>query len=164
MTRSLWLALSLASAVLVGRVEAQSRWRLGLAAGPYRVDDLAGTPLVPAATLAKAVGSGALAGGTLGWIRDAGFYGLDALALDLSVGLRRGAALEWAGTVGPAFLVGGDGDGTPYTAAGGHVTMSLTRWVGARFGIAVAGTGRLWFTTGNTRFSPGGQIGLVLRL
>jgi hypothetical protein len=159
-----FLVVVATAAVAIG-AEAQSRWRLAAGVGPYRVDDIAGTPIVPSATLSREVGRGFLVGGTLGWVRDAGFYGLDALTFDFSVGVRRGSGpFEWTGTIGPAVLLGGDGDGSVYAAGGGQTTMTLTRWVGPRFGIVVGGTGRLWFSTGNSRFSPSASAGIVLRL
>ncbi len=154
-----------AVAAVPASLPAQHPWRLTLAAGPYRVDDLAGTPTVPTVALAKSIGQRGLIGGTLGLIQHAGFYRLDALTLDLGVGRRSsGARLEWTGSLGPAALLGGDSDGTPYLAAGGHATVGLTWWVGRRIGLSLSGVGRVWLTTGNARLSPSATAGVAFRL
>jgi len=138
------------------------RFQAGL--GPYRVDDLAGTPLVPMIGLAKPFGHRGLVAGNLGLIRGAGFYGLDALTLDLHIGASsRPDRVEWGATIGPSGLVGGDGDGTPYLAAGVHGTGGVIWWVASRIGLTAAATGRLWFTSGNARLSPSAAIGLTVR-
>lgn len=142
----------------------QRSTRFQIAAGPYRVDRIARTPIVPSIGLFKPFGDRGLAGGNLGLIADAGFYGLTALSLDLHVGLRsRPARVEWNGTVGPSGMLGGDGDGTPYIRAGAHGTVGLVWWVDPRIGLTASTTGRIWFTTGNSRFSPSGAVGITFR-
>jgi hypothetical protein len=143
---------------------AQRGLRFHAAIGPYRVDDLAGTPLVPVIGLAKPVGKRGIVAANLGWIRDAGFYGLDALTLDLDVGIgNRPSRIEWNATVGPSAMIGGDGDGTPYVGAAGHATGGLIWWFDPRIGVTAAATGRLWITSGNSRFSPGAAFGVTFR-
>ena len=158
------LALVAALVAAPASLGAQNSLRFGLAAGPYRVDNLAGTPIVPTLMLLKPAGQRGIFGGNLGLIKSAGFYGLNALTLDLHAGLRsQPATLEWLGTVGPTFIAGGDGDGTPYTSVGGQATTGVTWWAGKHIGVVALATGRVWFTTGNSTFSPGGSIGIVLR-
>ncbi len=159
------LALAAALLAIPAGLDAQGPWRLALTAGPYRVDRLAGTPIVPTATLTKQFGGRMLAGGSLGLVRAAGFYGLDALTLDLHVGVRSAPAkLEGFATGGPTTLLGGDGDGTPYLSTGLHLTTGVNWWVGPRIGFTASATGRVWVTTGNSRFSPSATAGIVFRL
>lgn len=162
MTTRLLLILVAALALPTGAA-AQRALQFSAAVGPYRVDDLAGTPLVPSVALAKPFGRRAVWNATLGLVREAGFYGLDALTLDVGVGLRgRPTRFEWQATIGPSALVGGDGDGTPYTTAGVHTTVAGIWWAGKRVGLLASATGRVWATTGNSRFSPSARLGLVI--
>ncbi|MBM4189051.1 MAG: hypothetical protein FJ206_17260 [Gemmatimonadetes bacterium] len=143
---------------------AQSPLRVAAGVGPYRVDDVAGTPLVPMVGLFKPVGRQAVIGANLGLVKSAGFYGLDALTLDAHLGVEKTSRrLTLTGTLGPSAMAGGDGDGTPYLSAGAHATAGLTWWFTDRVGLWAATTGRLWFTTGNSRFSPGAMVGLSFR-
>jgi hypothetical protein len=158
------LMVLLGSIALADRAPAQDRWRLAVAVGPYRVDRLAGTPVIPSVAVSKLAGSRAVFGATVGWIRDAGFYGLDALTFDLDAGVRSAGRVEWSATAGPSFMVGGDGDGTPYVGAALHGSVGAIWWFGRKVGLTAGTTGRVWLTTGNNRFSPSGSIGLVLRL
>ncbi len=155
--------LVLLALVLPTAGEAQRGTRLVVAAGPYHVDKVAGTPLVPMVGFFKATGERGLFGFNLGLIREAGFYGLDALTLDVHLGRRSAPGrVEWHATIGPTAMLGGDGDGTPYVGLGGQATVGATWWLGGRIGVMGAGTGRLWGGSADL-FSPGAVLGLVLR-
>ncbi|MEZ4458032.1 MAG: hypothetical protein R2882_16020, partial [Gemmatimonadales bacterium] len=159
----------LAAAALLGPASLQAQapaggWRLGLSAGPYRVDRLAGTPFVPRLDLTRA-GERAVFTFALSGIKGAGFYSLDALALDAGLGLRGGSPrFEVQGLIGPSGILGGDSDGTPYTGVGAHATLQGTAWVTPGLGLTGGGVARVWFTTGNARFSPSAYAGLRVRL
>ncbi len=143
---------------------AQEPLRIALAVGPFRVDRLAGTPRVPSLNLLKPVRQRVLVGGRLSWIRDAGFYGLDALTLDLDVGVRtRPARLEGHLTVGPWGMLGGDGDGTPYARGGGHGTAGATWWLRRWIGLTASGTARLNLVDTDERVTPSAAFGVVVR-
>lgn len=161
---SLTLALSTAGNAVEAQTEGRPGWRFGVAAGPIRIDDLAGTPLVPNIDLHKAYGRSGIVGGSLGWVRDAGFYGLDALVLDVGLGKRWSTSTrDYALMAGPSGMVGGDGDGTPYLAAGAHLSALAIHWLGEHVGIAVGGTVRVWATTANARVMPGARLGFSFR-
>ncbi|MGE0443236.1 MAG: hypothetical protein AB7L66_14200 [Gemmatimonadales bacterium] len=139
-------------------------WRLGLSAGPCRVDRTAGTPFVPRLDVTRA-GRQAVFTFAVSGIKGAGFYGLDALALDAGIGLRGGSPrFEVQGLIGPSGMLGGDGDGTPYLGFGANATLQGTAWLTSGVGITAGGVARSWFTTGNTRFSPSAYAGLRIRL
>lgn len=145
-------------------VGAQQGVRLSLAAGPYRVDRLAGTPIVPSIGVHKPIGRRGLVGGRLGLVRNAGFYGLDALTLDLDFGVRsRPSRVEWQATAGPWTLLGGDGDGTPYGVLGGQATAGATWWARPRLGFLALATGRLKFAASAEHATGGGALGVVVR-
>ncbi|MDX2057761.1 MAG: hypothetical protein SFV24_08145 [Gemmatimonadales bacterium] len=163
---SLLLALAfLAVGATPGSAQSSPRsWSLAVGAGPFRIDDLAGTPLVPTAQLLKA-GRRAAFGVAATWVNNAGFYTLTALTLDVGVGVRSGGARnEVFALVGPTAIVGGDSDGTPYTSAGAHLTLGGTRWLTDRVGITAGAVGRVWFTTANSQVAPSASIGLRFRL
>jgi hypothetical protein len=142
---------------------AQQPVRLSLAVGPYKIDRLAGTPRVASIGIHKPFGLPGLAGGRLSWIRDAGFYGLDALALDIDVGVRsRPARLEGQLMAGPMAMLGGDGDGTPYAHVGLQGTGGATLWLHRRLGLIGSATARFTFV-GDDRVRPGAAVGLVVR-
>lgn len=159
--KTLWLILL--GLLLPAAANAQRGTRFFVAGGPYRVDNVAGTPFVPMIGLFKATGQRGMFGVNLGLIREAGFYGLDALTLDIHLGRRSAPAqVEWFGTIGPTAMLGGDGDGTPYLGLGGQATIGATWWAGDRVGLMAAGTGRIWAGSPDV-FSPNAMIGLALR-
>lgn len=162
--KTLWLILvCLVCLLLPVAAEAQRGTRFIVAGGPYRVDDVAGTPFVPLIGLFKATGQRGVFGVNLGLIREAGFYGLDALTLDIHLGRRSAPArVEWFGTIGPTAMLGGDGDGTPYVGLGGQATVGATWWFDDRVGLIGAGTGRLWGGSADV-FSPSAMVGFALR-
>lgn len=160
------VAVALLLAALPTSGWAQRSPRFFLAAGPYRIDRLAGTPIVPTIGLLKPVGQRGAWGIGLSGIRNAGFYSLNALALDLHIGLRtRPGPVEGFGTVGPATMLGGDGDGSPYARLGLQASVGGTWWVGRHVGVIGFATGRVWVGTGSSenRFSPGASAGIVVR-
>jgi hypothetical protein len=162
--RSILCTYTLASVLVVASAGAQSSTRLSLVFGPQRIDKLAESPVAPTLGLAKPVGRHGVLGGRLGWIRDAGFYGLDALTLDLDAGLKtRPATMEWHATAGPWAMLGSDGDGTPYTHVGGQATVGLTWWPSNRLGLLGSASGRLWLSRSDERLTPGALVGLVIR-
>ena len=143
---------------------AQDGVRYSVAAGPFRIDRLAGTPVVPSLGVHKPVGHRALIGGRLGLVRNAGFYGLDALLLDLDFGIRsRPSRVEWQATAGPWSMLGGDGDGTPYALIGGQATAGATWWVRRQFGFIALGSARFKFDQSNERVTGSAALGVVVR-
>ena len=149
------LPLSLAS---------QQPVRLSLAVGPYGIDELAGTPQVLSIGVHKPLGETGLAGGRLSWIRDAGFYGLDAAALDLDLGFRsRSDRFEGQVMAGPWAMLGGDGDGTPYAHVGLQATSGATWWLHRRFGLVGRASARFTFVKSEDRAWPGAAFGFVVR-
>ena len=141
----------------------QGRTRITIGAGPYRVDELARTPLVPMIGVLKPRGQRGLVGANLGLVRSAGFYDLNALTLDVHIGIRSAPAhIEWHATAGPSGMLGGDSDGTPYLQLGGQGTVGATWWFANRLGAMAAATGRAWLTTANSRFSPSAYGGMVI--
>lgn len=168
MRGAVWMAvLALAGMAGTTAVEAQgvrkNGWQLTGAVGPYRIDDLAGTPIVPSATLTRA---GKLSfGATLWWIDGAGRYTLTALAADLDLGVRFGhERVEGALTVGPSALLGGDSDGTPYLGAGGHTTLSGLLWISEAVGVSLAASARAFVRSTDLLFTPSLQAGIRVRL
>lgn len=143
---------------------AQQPVRLSFAVGPYEIDDLAGTPSVVSIGAHKPFGVTGLAGGRLSWIRDAGFYGLDAAALDLDFGVRsRPAMFEGLVMGGPWAMLGGDGDGTPYLHVGVQGTSGGTLWLHRRLGLVALATARFTFVDKADRVLGGAAFGLVVR-
>jgi hypothetical protein len=143
---------------------AQQGMRYSLAVGPFRIDRLAGTPVVPSFGMHKPTGRNALIGGRLSLVHNAGFYRLDALAIDLDFGVRgRPARVEWQATAGPWGMLGGDGDGTPYAHIGGQATAGVTWWAGRRIGLLALASGRLRFAAANERTTGSAAIGVVVR-
>jgi len=163
---SLLLALALLGASVSPGSAQSSRggWSLSVGAGPFRIDDLAGTPLVPTAQLLKS-GQRAAFGVAATWVNNAGFYTLTALTLDVGIGIRSGQDRnEFVALVGPTGILGGDSDGTPYTSAGAHLTVGGTRWLTDRIGLTAGAVARVWFTTANSQFAPSASIGVRFRL
>lgn len=161
-----WRAvLSIAAFVVAPSLcRAQEPLRVALMVGPFRVDRLAGTPHVPSLGLLKPVRERVVVGGRLSLIRDAGFYGLDALTLDLDVGVRtRAARLEGQLSVGPWGMLGGDGDGTPYARVGGQGTAGATWWVRRRFGVVALATTRVNLADSDERVTSSAALGVVVR-
>jgi hypothetical protein len=139
-------------------------WSIGFGVGPFRIDDLAGTPLVPTVQVLK-TGRAAAFGATGTWVNDAGFYSLTSATLDLGVGVRTGSSrTDLVALAGPTGMLGGDSDGTPYILAGVHGTLTATWWPSDRVGVSATGVMRVWVTTGNSRFAPSATAGLRLRL
>lgn len=142
-----------------------ARWRLGLGVGVLRVDHLAGTPLVPSLTAGRAFGGSGAGAFDVTLIRGAGRYGLDALVFDLGFGLRKsGEIAEVSFLVGPTAMVGGDGDGTPYLAAGAQAALTGTLWITETIGFSARGAARFWLLAVNEPFAPSLTAGLMLRL
>lgn len=140
-------------------------WTVTAAIGPARIDRLAGTPLVPTASFERTVGARGMFGARLGWIGNAGFYSLNALTLDLGLGLRAaGRRTEGSVMAGPSVILGGDSDGTPYAAVGPQLTASGTVWVGDRIGLTAAGLMRAWANGDGMSLRPGLAAGITLRL
>jgi hypothetical protein len=153
-----------AAAIGQDSAPADRGWRLGAGVGIYRVDDLAGTPVVPATRLERVAGRG-VSSFELYYIRHAGFYGLDALGADLGLGVRqsrRGG--ELGALAGASGMLGGDGDGTPYVAAGVHAAVQGIAWLDQGVGLSLRGTARFWITAANSRFMPSLVAGLVIKL
>jgi hypothetical protein len=149
---------------LASMLPAQEPARLAATVGPFRVDRLAGTPRVASLGLHKPICTRGLVGGRLSWIGNAGFYGLDALVLDLDVGVRtRPARLEGHVAVGPWGMLGGDGDGTPYARGGGHGTGGATWWVSQRFGVVALATARVNLADSDERLTSSAALGVVVR-
>ncbi|MCC7052443.1 MAG: hypothetical protein IT355_04190 [Gemmatimonadaceae bacterium] len=158
------LALGVAAVGAASRAGAQEGMRYSVAVGPLRIDRLAGTPVVPSVGLHKPTGRRGVVGGRVSLVHDAGFYGLNAVALDLDVGVRsRPARVEWQALVGPWLLLGGDGDGTPYGLVAGQATAGVTWWAQRRFGLLALASGRLKFGTSTERATGSGAIGVVVR-
>ncbi|MBL8980980.1 MAG: hypothetical protein JNL26_02290 [Gemmatimonadetes bacterium] len=156
-----FLALLAALPLALG---AQQPARLSFAVGPFEIDDLAGTPNVVSMGVHKPFGLTGLVGGRLSWIRDAGFYGLDAAALDLDLGVRsRPARFEGMVMGGPWAMLGGDGDGTPYTHVGLQGASGATVWLHRRVGLMALATARVTFVESDNRVGSGASFGLVVR-
>lgn len=150
---------------LAAQDDLNRKWQLAIGVGPYRVDDLAGTPIIPTAQLVKSFGTRGAAGLSVGWIPNAGFYNLTALTVDLGFGVRSAPGrVEWIGLVGPSGIIGGDSDGTPYVGVAGHAGGYVTAWLSDRIGITGGAIARVWISAGNSRFSPSGFAGLRFRL
>ena len=151
--------LSLASGAL-----AQQSMRYSLTVGPYRVNRLAGTPNASWVGLHKPVGRRGLIGGRLGLIRNAGFYSLNALTLDLDFGVRsRPGRVEWQATAGTWGLLGGDNDGTPYFGIGAQAATGVTWWAQPHLGFLALGTARLKLDLSREPVTGGGAFGVVVR-
>ena len=147
------------------RAQAPARpWQLGAGVTLYHVDDLAGTPLAPAFGVARDIGRRGFGGLELAVITDAGFYSLTALALDLDLGIRVPLdRFEVRLSAGPAGLLGGDSDGTPYYSIGAHASVGATYRLSERIGIVARGRFRQWITSPAKR-SPSLFLGLVVTL
>jgi hypothetical protein len=142
----------------------EPRWRLGLGVGVMQIDDLAGTPFIPMLTAGRAwgdIGAGAL---NVSMIAGAGRYDLTALVFDLGFGLRSsGERAEFSILVGPAAIVGGDSDGTPYVGGGLGASLTGTLWLTQSVGVSAQGAARYWLSA-NQHFAPSLTAGLMLRL
>ncbi len=139
-------------------------WSVAIAGGPFRIDDLAGTPLVPTAQLLKS-GHRTAFGVAATWVNNAGFYTLTALTLDVGLGIRTGGnRAELHALIGPTGILGGDSDGTPYVSAGAHLTVGGTRWISDRVGLTAGGVMRVWLGTANSQIAPSASLGLRFRL
>ena len=160
--RTIVVAAALAGAASTGL--AQNAMRYSLAVGPMRIDRLVGSPMVTSIGIHKPTGRRGLIGGRLGLIRNAGYYSLNALTLDLDFGLRsQPARVEWQATAGPWLLLGGDGDGTPYALIAGHVTGGVTWWAQPHLGFLGSASGRVQFGASNERVTGSAAIGVVVR-
>ena len=164
MRRRFLPALAALPLVLPLALGAQQPARLSLAVGPYEIDRLAGTPNVVSVGIHKPFGVAGLAGGRLSWIRDAGFYGLDAAALDLDFGVRsRPAKFEGVVMGGPWAMLGGDGDGTPYRHVGLQGASGATLWFHRRLGLTGLATARSTLAENDDRLLGGAAFGVVVR-
>jgi hypothetical protein len=158
------VALAVALVGASSQAGAQQRVRFSAVAGPFRIDRLAGAPVVPSVGVHWATGRRGLVGGRLSLVRNAGFYGLDALSMDLEMGVRsRPARVEWLATAGPWGLLGGDGDGTPYALIGGQATAGVTWWARRRVGLLALASARLKFSESTERATGSGALGVVVR-
>jgi hypothetical protein len=139
-------------------------WRLGLGGGVFRVDDLVGTPFVPLLSVGGSVGRRGYVGLDLSGFFNQGFYSATALTGDLDVGIRFPLPrFEVVLSAGPSGMLGGDSDGTPYTAGGGHAAAAGTAWLGDRVGLTGRFRARWWQGTAEGLL-PGAWLGLVVRL
>ncbi len=164
---SLALAAVLALAALPAVAQAPAReraWRLALGGGFYQVDDLVGTPLVPAASLTRTLGRNGFVGLEITGIFNQGFYSLNALAGDLDLGVRFPMdPFELSLSAGPSGILGGDSDGTPYTGGGVHGAVGATAWVTNSVGLQARGRVRYWWGVANEALA-GLSLGLVVKL
>lgn len=164
---SLVLTTVLALAALPAAAQAPAReraWWLALGGGFYQVDDLVGTPLVPAASLTRTMGRNGFVGLEITGIFNKGFYSLNALAGDLDLGVRVPMELvELSLSAGPSGIVGGDSDGTPYAGGGVHGAVGATAWVTGSIGLQARGRIRYWWGVANDVLA-GFSLGLVVKL
>jgi hypothetical protein len=159
-------AVALAAALIgaSSQAGAQDGVRFSAVAGPLRIDRLAGTPIVPSVGVHWSPGRRGFAGGRLALVRNAGFYSLNALSMDLDFGVRsRPGRVEWQTTAGPWFLLGGDGDGTPYALIAGQATGGVTWWARRHFGFLALASARLKLGESTERATASGALGVVVR-
>lgn len=171
MRRSPATSIALAAVLALGSLPAAAQrpapdraWRVSLGIGLYQVDDLVGTPLVPAVSLTRTLGHHGFAALEITGIFNKGFYSLNALAGDLDLGVRVPIErLELSLSAGPSGILGGDSDGTPYAGGGVHGAVGATAWVTSSVGLQTRGRIRYWGGVANDVLA-GVSLALVVKL
>ncbi len=94
-----------------------------------------------------------------------GFYSASGGAADLGVAipLTRGPVAV-AATGGGGGVLGGDSDGSVYSAGGPYAGLRLRGTIHGRLGWSMAGAGRVWFRVGPALLAGQVDAGFSLRL
>ncbi len=138
-------------------------WTLSAGGMVYRVGDPNGTSVGVEAGFGRTGKKGVGFRMELGAILNSdGFYDFAGLAADLglTVDAVRGARFQLTLSGGPSALVGGDSDGTPRAAVGGHAAARVVAWISPRVGLYGRSIARV--TSRQGVFMPGASLGLVV--
>jgi len=156
------LSLALAPGVAAQTSDPSRPWMLSAGALTYRISDLNGWGLGPAAGAQRRVHKSVrfdMNAGVL--LSSSGFYDFSGVALDVGPALvREGRRFDAGLGLGVASVAGGDSDGTGGGWIGGYLSAQGTAWFSPGVGLTLRGAYRE-ISTG--RSSPSVSLSLAFR-